>query len=288
MANTKISELTSALTAAEVVTAANVLLLTSDVQGDATSKKMTFAELHKFSYGTQGTAAANDLTPSVLGMSSLITANTTPVREITDFDNGVAGQKLTLIVNDAYTKIMHNANIKLAAGRDRTLDNGDVIQFICDGSGVWHEIRTSREVVTEAYATIYVNNGVTAQEPAQNTATKVTGFTDNGESSNCTAAAASDKLTIVQSGVYHVAFQVSFSGDGSSTVQWNVRTGSPLADTHVQCVRKLGTGGDIGSASCAGILSLTAGHDVEVWVTSDDATPSIVPRDMQLSIHRIN
>lgn len=233
------------------------------------------------------TATANDLTPRVAGVSHLITANDTTVREITNFDDGVAGQELTLIVADAYTKLMNNATIKLANGADHTCVSGEVLQFIKVGTE-WREIRSSREVVTSAYAGIYCVDASTAQEPAQNVATKVTGFTTNTTASNMTADAANDKITVTATGLYHVAFQCSFSGDGLATIKWNVYTGSPLASTYIQCTRKLGTGGDIGSASCHGIITLTAGHDVEVWVTSDDATPTITPQDMQLACHRIN
>lgn len=99
------------------------------------------------------TATADDATPDVCDTSCLITANVNPTT-ITNFDGGVTGQLLTVVIGDAETTLKHDAltggagPILLAGGADLVCGAKEAYQFI-RFSGIWHEIRDSR-IITPA------------------------------------------------------------------------------------------------------------------------------------------
>jgi hypothetical protein len=134
------------------------------------------------------------------------------------------------------------------------------------------------------YANIYAQSGVTAQTiTTGGVYEKFTGFTTNGAASGMTADAANDKLTIPKAGIYLMMFQVSFSGTGGSIVKFQIRWNG-IEQNQLRCTRKLGTGGDAGSASIMGIVDApTASTDLEIWFTTDDDGDSITPIDTQLT-----
>jgi len=109
------------------------------------------------------------------------------------------------------------------------------------------------------YAEIWLADGSTDQAIATGASyVKLTHFTDNGASSNCTAAAASDKITITKAGLYLVSGSCSFSCDTNLV---SFRIAAFLDGTeqdHIHFIRKMGAGGDIGSASMTGIIDVTS------------------------------
>lgn len=84
-----------------------------------------------------------------------------------------------------------------------------------------------------SYAGIYVQNGSTAQSvPTGSTYTKLTGFTTDMVANDCTADAASDKITITRTGHYKVSGTISFSLSntfGTSTYWSAFLDGSEIA-----------------------------------------------------------
>ena len=136
------------------------------------------------------------------------------------------------------------------------------------------------------HATIFVRGASTSQSiTTGGTFEKLTAFTTDGISNAMTAAAASDKITATTAGVYMVCFQVSFSGTVSSTVQFVVKWNGVEQD-QIKCTRKLGTGGDVGSASMMGLVDVTSvPTDIEVWFTTDGDGDSITVEDAQLAAH---
>ena len=91
------------------------------------------------------TFTAGDTTPSVAGGNIFKTANTLrAAADITQFDDGAIGQKITVIVSDAFTDFTHDIRrLYLCGGRDAdALTTGDTIEFIYDGSK-WYETNRS-------------------------------------------------------------------------------------------------------------------------------------------------
>jgi len=102
--------------------------------------------------------------------------------------------------------------------------------------------------------------------------TMSTAFTTNGSASNCTADATNDKITITKTGHYLVNCPVSFSGQ-SPNVNWKMAAfwnNTEQPQIHVQ--RKIGTGGDVGSTTCTGIVNVTSvPTDLDIRFRHDQA-----------------
>ena len=113
---------------------------------------------------------------------------------------------------------------------------------------------------------IYVNDGSTAQTiPTGATYTKLSAFTTNDGASNMTADATNDKITITIPANYLINCTISFSGTAIS--DWKMATFyNGVEVPHIHCSRKLGAGGDVGSASMTGILSAGTVGDVDIRV----------------------
>jgi hypothetical protein len=79
-----------------------------------------------------------DATPTVAG-GNKFEVRYSRATSITMFDNPSAGQEITLIITDSAITFVHNTrNIFLAGARNVTLNSGDTITFISNGS-IWYE-----------------------------------------------------------------------------------------------------------------------------------------------------
>jgi hypothetical protein len=79
-----------------------------------------------------------DTTPAVPGLSFLMIANTSPIT-ITNLDEGVAGQEVTLKFNDANTILQNNTNLRLAGATDFISTFNDTLTLINVDGSVWYE-----------------------------------------------------------------------------------------------------------------------------------------------------
>lgn len=131
----------------------------------------------------------------------------------------------------------------------------DSVDLACNGTA-WY---IQDQKIAPAYAAIHVHDASTAQAIATGaTYTKVTAFTDNGVSSNCTPDQANDKITITRPGKYQVEGSFSFSS-GTNTVEFKMAVfinGVEFDNLH--CTRKIGTAGDVGNAGITGIVDITS------------------------------
>ena len=102
----------------------------------------------------------------------------------------------------------------------------------------------------------------------------------------CSSSPTDDEITIGLTGVYHVGFQIAFSGSASAVFAIHVYVDDVATElgTH----RAIGTGGDVGSASAAGFISLTAGQVVSIYGNADSAAKSATLVDAQLSVHLLS
>jgi hypothetical protein len=87
-----------------------------------------------------GTYTAGATTPSVLGVSHMVIANSSPTT-ITNFTNAVNGQILTLIFSDSNTTFTR-FNAFLSLGLNFTSTASDTLTLISNG-GVWYEVSRS-------------------------------------------------------------------------------------------------------------------------------------------------
>ena len=85
---------------------------------------------------TPPVALDNTGTPSVLGGNNFLTGGTAT---ITDFDNGVEGQEITIIAEHSI-KITDGTNIFLNGSADFDMTATDTLTLICKADNKWYEV----------------------------------------------------------------------------------------------------------------------------------------------------
>lgn len=187
---------------------------------------------------------------------------------ITTRNNGyiemtATGVRINKNLNDANPSLV--VNNYLGTGNLAEFKFNSVIKAKVDVDGVVRQ--------QNAYAGIYVADGAVSQSiPTGTTYTKITAFTTDGLSNNCTADSANDKITITKTGRYRVSCNISFS-DGSN-ITWRIAGflgGVEQPQLHLH--RKMGTGGDVGAASFSGFIDVTAvSTDLDLRARHDSGT----------------
>ena len=120
----------------EIILQANPTL-TGAVIGDATDN-VTFSSRGVLSHSIT-TLSTTDATPTVIAGSMFITADTTT---ITDFDDGVTGQVITVIAEYSST-ITDGTNIFLSGSSNWAMTATDTLTLVCKADNKWYEISRS-------------------------------------------------------------------------------------------------------------------------------------------------
>jgi hypothetical protein len=120
---------------------------------------------------------------------------------------------------------------------------------------------------------------------------QVTIFETNGTSYQMTPDHTNDHITVLQTGTYFVAVSCTIESvaGGAIEVDFEVakNNNAEMFDNLHFHRRLAGGGADIGSASCSGIVSLTAADTLECWIANDTSTANIVVSDITLSAIRV-
>ena len=148
------------------------------------------------------------------------------------------------------------------------------------------DIRDFLVSVLGGYGGITALGASTAQASISGTPAKLTGFAANAPASDTTPDHTDDSVTGGEAGKYMVDFQCSFSGTASKTFLFRVYSQGIV--TTLGCQRKLGTGGDVGSCSCIGILALDSADVITTYVSSSDGGVSVTVVDAQLTLTRLD
>jgi hypothetical protein len=118
------------------------------------------------------------------------------------------------------------------------------------------------------HGSLYVTGGASPQSLTLDVWTKLTQFSADGPSYQTTPAHASDQITLDVGETWLIAYQVSFTGQTNSEVEFAVAIdGVREAGSH--CKRKLGTGSDVGSASGMVLVDATAAEVATLMVKSN-------------------
>lgn len=143
--------------------------------------------------------------------------------------------------------------------------------------GYLYEDNDSGSVITCTYAGVYYG-WVTATEGFVAGAGLVTSDVADGTA---------DHLTIGASGggKYIVSLNVAFSGANDAEVEGALFVDG--VETEIEFQRVLSSTGDIGSASCSGILDLSNTEELSFRLTSDGNGDTVTIYRCQLVIHRI-
>ena len=118
---------------------------------------------------------------------------------------------------------------------------------------------------------------------------QVTIFTANGIAAGLTPDHTNDHITVANAGDYEMTINFSFSGgllDTYSFAFFKNNGATQLGGTRL--TRKLGTGGDVGSASLTVQATLAAADTIEVWMQNEDDTSAALIEDAEFSMRRLN
>jgi hypothetical protein len=121
---------------------------------------------------------------------------------------------------------------------------------------------------------------------------QITTFDTNDSAVGTTPDHTNDHITIDRAGKYFVAASMhveSVGAGAADTVGMGIfkNDGATLFE-NVHGHRKLaGGGGDIGSMTISGIVTLAATDTVEVWCWNEDNIRNIVIDDITLSVYRV-
>lgn len=167
---------------------------------------------------------------------------------------------------------------------------GKLALFVLPDKTIW--MKTDAGTVTQlaamihAYSIISVQAGVVSEPTTDVTLRVIQGFITDGLSSNMTPdATTGNDITADVAGTFVVFAQVSFSGSSTKTFHIEIfKTGSP---TGFEGHRKLGTGGDVGSCSAFGLITLAIDDTIDLRHYSSDGGTLFTVDDAQLIAVRI-
>jgi hypothetical protein len=111
-------------------------------------------------------------------------------------------------------------------------------------------------------------------------------YSTSSGASDITASTATDDLTIGADGRgwYRAQISVSFSGSGNALVHGAICVNTTPV---IQFERKLGTGGDVGTATCGGFVLLEVGDVVDVRFSADSNNKTVTPEHCGLTLLRV-
>ena len=93
-------------------------------------------------------------------------------------------------------------------------------------------------------------------------------------------------FTVVKAGIYHVSISASFTHETNSTIVHFSVFVDDIEDASIECQRKIGNGGDVGSAGNSGLISLAVGEEVKVKAKGD-TTGDLTVSHMNFNVFRI-
>lgn len=149
-----------------------------------------------------------------------------------------------------------------------------------------------RMTAQETHGGISVNgNTSNLATAAQDTWYQYPYFNTNNASSGMTPDHTNNHITVGTTGTYLALFSASFSGSVSTDFEMQVfinNGDTGFNNAHFE--RKISASGDIGAAGGTGLISLTAGDTVELWVERTDgagASKNFLGRDVTLTLVRV-
>ena len=137
------------------------------------------------------------------------------------------------------------------------------------------------------FGQLYTSGGSGTQTPGTSFALMNQWVSDGLSSAGVTPVAASDKITITETGIYWVLFGLSFAGTSGSVVDARLYLDG-VQQPQVSFRRKLGVSGDVGVAPGDGFIDVTAGGvDIDVRVQCDGVADVFDLKEGSLSVIRI-
>jgi hypothetical protein len=234
---------------------------------------------------TQTQAGATALTSRINNVATVASANDAVVlpaakvgRRVTVMNNGANVLQVFPASSDAIDSGAADASTTQAAGQNA--------EYIALDATTWEKSPYTEPADANAYGIMSAQGASTAESTTDATPRKIAGFDTDGISSNVTVDSTTDNdLTATVAGIYYAKLEASFSGTASKTFLCEIYKNASA--TGFSFTRKLGTGGDVGSASCSGIISLAANDTVSAYHSSTDGGTAFTLVDGQLFLEKI-
>lgn len=142
------------------------------------------------------------------------------------------------------------------------------------------------------YGEIYMDNNTTNTVlAAQDTYYQVTTFNNNGISHRATPDHTNDHITIAVSGAYKVDLAISAQAARAHTYYFEVhKNNGATGFSNLEAERQTGVANKPGSVALTGMIDLTAGDTVELWVkrtTGGAVSQSILVTHANMNLFRI-
>ena len=134
--------------------------------------------------------------------------------------------------------------------------------------------------------TLYVTGNTTGESTVDATPRLIAALDTSGPAEGLTVDTAGSQITIDEAGDYLVIGSISFSGTLSKI--FNVAIYKNTSATGYALERKLGVGGDVGSATVSGIVTCAAADDISLYQSSTDGGTVFTATDAQLSVVRLS
>ena len=139
--------------------------------------------------------------------------------------------------------------------------------------------------LNRATAVMSVQVGSTAESTVDATPRKIAAWNVDGVAVNMTVDSTTDNdITADVGGTFIIMISVSFSGSSSKSYQLEIFKNGVA--TGFSADRKLGSGGDVGSISIHGVLTLVATDTVELYQSSTDGGSAMTITEGQMVISR--
>lgn len=182
------------------------------------------------------------------------------------------------------------SSIKAEIDPNYVVLDGDYFGVINDQGMIIKVIRASQIVAAVChYGELRNVAGAPTSQTPGTTPVLYTGFDEDGLASGIAVDNATDLMTPSVDGIYQVEFGISFGGTISAQFDFEFMKdiGGTPTQTGIRMSRKLGTGGDVGSASMQGLAQLTADQTVGVYVSSVVAAQDIDTYEASLILKRV-
>jgi len=137
------------------------------------------------------------------------------------------------------------------------------------------DLRDMLVSVMGGYGAAYAAADASAQSSIGTSLTKLTAWADSVTTSKqCTPSASTEDITVTVAGIWLAVTALSFSGSTNTTFQ--VRFHVDDVDSGMGFERKIGAGGDVGTAIGLAILNLSAGTEVvDLFIKADGSSKSV-------------
>ena len=139
---------------------------------------------------------------------------------------------------------------------------------------------------TTAHGILSVQAGAAGEATVDATPRKIAGWNTAGIAVGTTPSITTDDITIDTAGTYQVTVSLSFNGSASKTYLCEIYKNG--LTTGFAFERKLGTGGDVGSASITALVACAVTDTIEVFQWSSDGGSAMTVTEGQLSVHRVS